>query len=183
VARLQISVRGKNVEITSPLREYLQKRLGKVERHFSSDVTASVTVTNEPVGYGAEITIPVNGLIIRAEEKSQDLYSAVDLVVDKIVRQISKFRGRLHDRRQGPSIKQLMPLSEVVDELPAEADAGGQIVRVKRFAMRPMAVEEALLQMNLLGHDFFVFVSAETGLVTVVYRRRDGNYGLIEPER
>lgn len=182
---MQISVRGKNVEITSPLREYLHKRLSKVERHFSSDVGAHVTVSNEPLGYGAEITIPLNGLIIRAEEKSQDLYSAIDLVVDKIVRQIGRLRGRLQDRRHGPSIKQFMPApsAEPDDEAPAGAEGPGQIVRVKRFAMRPMTVEEAILQMNLLGHDFFVFASAETGLVTVVYRRRDGNYGLIEPER
>ncbi len=178
---MQIVIRAKNVEITNPLREYLQKRLGKVERHFTSEVTVNVAVVSESAGYGAEVTIPYNGLIIRAEEKSQDLYSAIDLVVDKTVRQINRYRGRLQSRRQGLSIKQLTPPSDL-EPVETEADANGEIVRVKRFPMRPMSVEEALLQMNLLGHDFFVFASAESGQVTVVYKRRDGNYGLIEPE-
>lgn len=180
---MEIALRGKNVEITTPLRDYLHKRLSKVERHFSSDVTVNVALTTEPVGYGAEITIPYNGLLIRAEEKSQDLYSAIDLVVDKIIRQISRFRGRLQSRRHVQSLKQMTPLSEIIDEVPDDAETNGQVVRVKRFAMRPMTIEEALLQMNLLGHDFFVFASAESGQVSVVYRRHDGNYGLIEPER
>lgn len=178
---MQIAIRAKNVEITSPLREYLDKRLGKVERHFGADVTVNVVVTNEPAGYGAEVTIPYNGLIIRAEEKSQDLYSAIDLVVDKIVRQVNRYRGRLQARRQGPSLKMAPPPTEIESE-ETSSDSNGEIVRVKRFPMRPMAVEEAILQMNLLGHDFFVFASAESGQVSVVYKRRDGNYGLIEPE-
>jgi len=178
---MQIAIRGKNVEITNPLRDYLEKRLSKIERQFGADVTANVSVATEPLGYSVEITIPVNGLLIRAEEHSSDLYSAIDLVVDKIVRQVTRFRGKLQVRRQGPSLKQIMPPSET--EQVAEPAMNGQIVRVKRFPMRPMPVEEALLQMDMLGHDFFVFANAENDKVSVVYRRRDGNYGLIEPER
>lgn len=182
MARLQIAIRGKNVDITNPLREYLDKRLSKIERHFNSEVVANVSVSTEPVGYSAEITIPINGLLIRAEEQSADLYSAIDLVVDKLVRQVNRFRGRIQARRQTMSIKQMPPLSEL-DQAGGEPEANGQIVKVKRFPMRPMPVEEAVLQMNLLGHDFFVFANADSGHVSVVYRRRDGNYGLIEPER
>lgn len=178
---MQIAIRGKNVEITNPLREYLDKRLSRVERQFGTDVTANVSVATEPLGYSVEITIPVGGLLIRAEERSNDLYSAIDLVVDKIVRQANRFRGKLQARRQGPSLKQMAPISEI--ESVEESTPNGQIVRVKRFPMRPMPVEEALLQMDLLGHDFFVFANADSGLVSVVYRRRDGNFGLIEPER
>ncbi len=181
VTRLQIAIRGKNVDVTNPLREYLQKRLSKIERHFASEVVANVSVATEPVGYSAEITIPINGLLIRAEERSGDLYSAIDLVVDKLIRQINRFRGRIQARRQALSIKQIPPLSEL-EQTAQEPEANGRIVKVKRFPMRPMPAEEAILQMNLLSHDFFVFASADSGHVSVVYRRRDGNYGLIEPE-
>lgn len=180
---MQIAIRGKNVEITNPLREYLNKRLSKIERHFGPDVTANVSVATEPIGYRAEITIPVNGLLIRAEEGSADIYSAIDLVVDKIVRQVNRFRGKLQARRQGPSLKLATPVTETEPMLDEDAPAPGQIVKIKRFPMRPMPVEEALLQMDMLGHDFFVFANADSGMVSVVYRRRDGNYGLIEPER
>ena len=179
---MQIVIRGKDVEITKPLREHLDKRLSKVSRLFNSDeVTVNVLVSSESLGYGAELTIPVNGLLIRAEERSGDLYSAVDMAVDKTVRQINRFRGRLQARRQGPSIKQMTPVSELAQPDEAEDDDAPQIVRIKRFPMRPMSVEEAILQMNMLGHDFFVFANADTDQVSVVYSRKDGKYGLIEP--
>jgi putative sigma-54 modulation protein len=180
VARLQISIYGKNVEISPPLREYLAKRLSKVERHFGAEVTANVTVSGESTGYGAEITIPVNGLLLRAEEKAAgDLYAAIDLVADKLVRQVNRFRKRLQARRQVAGRR--LAANEI--EAPvAAAEPNGQIVRVKRFALKPMPVEEAVLQMNMLGHDFYVFTNSDTGLVSVLYRRNDGNYGLIEPE-
>jgi len=178
---LQISIYGKNVEITPPLREYLAKRLSKVERHFGAEVAANVTVTSEPNGYGTDITIPINGLLLRAEEKTTaDLYTAIDLAVDRLVRQANRFRKRLQARRQSVSIRQL-PYGEA-DSVPVSAEGNGQIVRVKRFALKPMPPEEAVLQMNMLGHDFYVFTNAESGDVCVVYRRNDGNYGLIEPE-
>lgn len=180
---MRISIRGKNVDTTPPVREYLSKRLTKVERHFGSEVGINVSLSKEVEGYGAEITVPINGLLIRSEETAGDLYSAIDLSVDKLVRQVNRFRKRLNARRQASSIKQMPFLSEtepMVDEL---EEQNGQIVRVKRFALKPMPAEEAVLQMNLLGHDFFVFTSSESNQVSVVYRRHDGNYGLIEPER
>lgn len=180
---MRISVRGKNVDTTPPVREYLSKRLARVERHFGSEVGINVALSKDAEGYGAEITVPINGLLIRAEETAGDIYSAIDLSVDKLVRQVNRFRKRLHARRQASSIKQMPFMSEVEPAVDEPEEQNGQIVRVKRFALKPMTAEEAVLQMNLLGHDFFVFTSSESGQVSVVYRRHDGNYGLIEPER
>ncbi len=179
---MRISVRGKNVDTTPPVREYLSKRLTKVERHFGSEVGINVFLSKEVEGYGAEITVPINGLLIRSEETAGDLYSAIDLSVDKLVRQVNRFRKRLHARRQASSIKQ-MPFISEIEAADDSEEQNGQIVRVKRFALKPMPAEEAVLQMNLLGHDFFVFTNSESNQVSVVYRRHDGNYGLIEPER
>jgi putative sigma-54 modulation protein len=182
VARLRIAIRGKNVDTTPPVRDYLSKRLSKVERHFGSDVGINVSLSKDVAGYGAEITVPINGLLIRSEETAGDLYSAIDLAVDKLVRQVDRYRKRLQGRRQSLSIKQMPFISEIESGPDEGVEQNGEIVRVKRFAFKPMPVEEAVLQMNLLGHDFFVFTNSESSQVSVVYRRNDGNYGLIEPE-
>ncbi len=179
---MRIAIRGKNVDTTPPVREYLSKRLSKVERHFGSEVGINVLLSKDVEGYGAEVTVPINGLLIRSEETAGDLYSAIDLAVDKLVRQINRFRKRLVARRQASSIKQMPFVSEIEPAADDADEQNGQIVRVKRFDLKPMPAEEAVLQMNLLGHDFFVFTNSESSQVSVVYRRHDGNYGLIEPE-
>jgi putative sigma-54 modulation protein len=122
--------------------------------------------------YVVEVTLPLNGMILRAEESAQDAFASVDLVVEKLERQLDKYKTRLLKRD-----KQEPRLSEHEEE-----PETGRIVKVKRFAMKPMMPEEAAMQMELLGHDFFVFSNGETGLVNVIYRRKDGNFGLIEPE-
>lgn len=169
---MEITVRGKNIEVNPALRQYAEKRLSKIDRHLRQPPLAcQVTFSTERDNYVVEVTIPLNGFLLRAEESARDAFSSVDNVMEKLEKQIEKYRTRLLKRDK----------NEVVPESRADEDTG-RIVKVKRFAIKPMNPEEAAMQMDLLGHDFFVFANAETSLVNVVYRRKDGNYGLIEPE-
>ena len=177
---MRIMVRGKNIEVTDALRDYVTKRLGKLEKYFELD-DAQVTLFVERENHVVEVTIPINGMILRGEEETGDMYSSIDLVVDKLEKQLEKYKTKLLDRRPK---NQPVPGKALPAELTgstAETEEGPQIVRTKRFTVKPMAVDEAVMQMNLLGHSFFVFTNAETEDVNVVYRRKDGNYGLIDP--
>ncbi|MBO8129089.1 MAG: ribosome-associated translation inhibitor RaiA [Peptococcaceae bacterium] len=171
---MRVKVRGKNIEVTGALRDYVEKRLSKLEKFFANFGEVQVTLEIEKDTHRVEVTVPVDGIILRGEEATQDMYASVDLVVDKLEKQVEKYKGRLAKRvRVNPApAAQDNELEE--EPLP--------VVKTKRFAMKPMPVDEAILQMNLLGHNFFVFTNAETNEVNVVYKRRDGNYGLIEPE-
>jgi len=174
---MKFQYRGKNIQVTDALKEYVEKRLGKLDKYFDNNPEAIVTLVVERDRHRVEVTMPVNGFILRGEEESPDMYACIDLVVDKLEKQISKYRTRISKKSKGQSIRDMAPGTEipVEDEPPA-------IVRTKRFAIKPMPLEEAVMQMNLLGHNFFVFSNAETEEVNVIYRRKDGNYGLIEPE-
>lgn len=169
---MEIIVRGKNIDVNPALRQYAEKRLAKIDRHLrQSPPACQVTLSTEREEHVVEVMIPLNGVLLRAEERSREAFSAVDDVLDKLEKQIEKYRTRLQKR-------------DKVDVI-AESRAGESvpsIVKVKRFAIKPMSPEEATTQMDLLGHDFFVFANGDTGAVNVVYRRKDGNYGLIEPE-
>jgi len=174
---LQVQVRGRNMEVTSALKEYVEKRVGKLSRYLDGISEAQVTLTVEKGSHRVEVTIPINSMILRGEEATQDMYASVDLVVEKLEKQVRKYKGKLL-RRMGKTAGE-------TEGLPAPggtAENGPQLVRTKRFAMKPMSIDEAVLQMNLLGHNFFVFTNAETEQVNVLYKRKDGNYGLIEPE-
>lgn len=177
---MRITVRGKNIEVTDALRDYVAKRLSKLEKYIEFD-EVQVTLLVERGNHVVEATIPINGMILRGEEETGDMYSSIDLVVDKLEKQLEKYKTKLLSRR-------LKNQQNVVKELPADLIGRPQveeedfrIVRTKRFAIKPMPVDEAVMQMNLLGHSFFVFTNAETEDVNVVYRRKDGDYGLIEP--
>lgn len=169
---MEIIVRGKNIDVNPALRQYAEKRLAKIERHLrQSPPTCQVTFSIEREEHVVEVTIPLNGVLLRAEERNREAFSAVDNVLDKLEKQIEKYRTKLQKRDKGEAI----PEARASEEIPS-------IVRVKRFAIKPMSAEEATTQMDLLGHDFFVFANGDTGAVNVVYKRKDGNYGLIEPE-
>jgi putative sigma-54 modulation protein len=177
---MRITVRGKNIEVTDALRDYVAKRLSKLEKYIEFD-EVQVTLLVERGNHVVEATIPINGMILRGEEETGDMYSSIDLVVDKLEKQLEKYKTKLLSRR-------LKNQQNVVKELPIdlvgrpqEEEDDFRIVRTKRFAIKPMPVDEAVMQMNLLGHSFFVFTNAETEDVNVVYRRKDGDYGLIEP--
>jgi len=161
------------MDVTPALREYVEQRLKKIEKCCEYPVSAHVTLRVERGRHIVEVTVPLNGMLLRGEEETGDMYSAVDLVLEKLEKQIEKYRTRILRRARGERVEEHGHV-EPGDE--------ATVVRVKRFAVKPMTVEEAILQMNLLGHDFFVFRNAESESVEVVYRRRDGNYGLLEPE-
>ncbi len=171
---MHITVRGKNMDVTPALREYVEKRLGKIEKYFDYPVSPQVTLSLERDRHIVEVTVPLNGMLLRGEEETGDMYSAVDLVLEKLEKQIDKYRTRITKRNRN-QVKGGESEYIHTGEEPA-------VVKVKKFALKPMTVEEAVLQMNLLGHDFFVFRNVEDEEIGVVYRRKDGNYGLIQPE-
>lgn len=178
---MQLIVQGKNVEVTDWLRKYVEKRMGKVNRRLPEVKEARVELSvqnarNSGDRHVVQVTLRSNGTILRAEERSADMQTSIDTVIDKMVRQIDRYKGkRLRGR-----VRPVEAEGEAVVEAP-EAEVG-QIVRVKRFPVTPMSREEAIEQMELLGHDFFIFFNADSNELNVLYRRHDGNYGLLEPE-
>lgn len=180
---LKYTIRGENIEVTPAIRDYVEKKVGKVERYFDQEINATAHVNLRTYSDNTavvEVTIPLKNLTVRAEEDSQDLYGSIDLVVDKLERQIRKHKTKLNRRSRETG---LLPDS-VFDESPVEDDNEGNIniVRSKRVSLKPMNDEEAALQMEMLGHDFFIFEDAETDSTSIVYRRKDGDYGLIETD-
>ena len=174
---MNYTVSGKNIEITNGLREAVIDKLSKLERYFTPDTEVNVTLSVEKDRQRIEVTIPIKGTIIRAEQVSTDMYASIDLVEAVLERQLRKYKNKIVDQKQSA-----MALSQVfLDEETHEEDEI-KIVRSKKFAIKPMDVEEACVQMELLGHDFFVFRNAETDEVNVVYKRKGNTYGLIEPE-
>ena len=175
---MKVNVIGKNMEITEALKNIIEKKISKFDRYFNPDVEAKTTLSVQKNRHTIEITIPFNGVILRAEEQNDDMYASLDLAVDKLERQIRKHKTKLEKRTHGNSLKfQGIPKYENIEE-----DNDIKIVRTKKFAFKPMSAEEAVLQMELVGHSFFVYMNDDTSEVNVVYKRRDGNYGLIESE-
>ncbi len=178
MATIRINISGKNLEITEALRGYVEKKVAKLEKYLNDNqaFSAEVMLRTERGIHIAEVTMSLSGVILRGEGKTGDMYTSVDAAVDRIERQFNKFRTKLGRRVPGPK------LGEVVAPTQGEVEEEPRIVRTKRFALKPMDVEEAVMQMELVGHDFFVFRDADSGDVSVVYKRRDGNYGLIESQ-
>ena len=174
------TVRGKNIEITPSLREYVEKRVGKVTKYFENvgDITVLLTVSKGR--HIVEVTVPVQGgILLRGEEATMDMYTSIDLVVEKLERQIHKQKTKLARRFRNNGFKAEALQMPTVPEK-QEDDEEYKVVKTKRFIVKPMDVQEAIMQMNLLNHNFFVYRDGETEEVNVVYRRTDGNYGLIE---
>lgn len=174
---MQITVRGKNIQITDALRDYATKKVERLNKYLDRAVEAQVMLTVEKDRHTVEVTAAVDGLIIRGEESSHDMYASIDLVADKLEKQIERYKTRASRRIRNNNFK-----NEAASPAHAIEEDGPRIVRSKRFPMKPMPIEEAVLQMNLLNHDFFVFMNAETERFAVVYKRKDGHYGLIEPQ-
>ncbi|MCH4179342.1 MAG: ribosome-associated translation inhibitor RaiA [Megasphaera sp.] len=169
-------VRGKNLEITAALKDYVLKHEKKVTKYFDNEVNVQALLSVEKGRKIAEITLKVDGVVLRGVEANEDMYAAIDLVYDKMVRQIHKYKTKIARRMKGGTFHDNM-----VQGAP-EPEEEFEVARVKKFAARPMDVEEAILQMNLVGHDFFVFLNADTEAINVVYKRKHGKYGLITPE-
>jgi len=179
---MKIKVTGKNFEVTEALKEKAIKKLSKLEKFFNADTEAQVMMSVQKSRQVVEITIFFNGVVMRAEVAHEDMYAAIDKAVDRLEGQIRKNKTRLAKKIHDGAFK-LESFSDFNVENNVEEEPEFKVVRTKRFAIKPMSVDEAILQMNLLGHEFFVFSNAETLETNVVYRRKDGNYGLIEPER
>ena len=190
---VEILIKGRNIPVTEALERYASEKVERVSRFFDderSDSRAEVELSHErnpsiPEPEVAEATLFINGSVLKAREASGDMYASIDRMSDKLERQVKRFRGRQIDRWQGQlKNKSEGPQGEPEPFVVEEAEeVEPRIVRTKQFQMKPMDAEEAVLQMELLDHDFYVFTSADTGDINVVYRRRDGDYGLIEPAR
>ena len=174
---MKYTVSGKNIEVTAGLKDAVVEKLSKLERYFAPDTEVNVTLSVEKDRQRIEVTIPIKGTIIRAEQVSTDMYASIDLVEAVLERQLRRYKNKLVDQKQSATA-----LSQMFIEEETGAEDEIQIVRSKRFAIKPMDVEEACVQMELLGHDFFVFRNADTDEVNVVYKRKGNTYGLIEPE-
>lgn len=177
---LKFNIRGENVEVTESIRDYVIKRISKLEKFFEDNVEANAHVNLKVYPnktFKVEVTIPLPYLTLRAEENSSDMYGSIDLVTDKLERQIRKYKTKVNRKSREKGYKNMDFVPDVEDE-PVSDDL--KIVRTKQISLKPMDPEEAVLQMDMLGHDFFVFEDAETNGTSVVYRRKDGRYGLIE---
>lgn len=179
---MKFNVRGENIEITNALKEYAERKVGRIEKYFDTPPTSEVKVTMkvEKDVHSVEVTIVFPNLVLRGEESNGDMYAAIDLVVEKLERQIKKYKTKINRKfRQDGSLKNLFKDGVSNGK---EDDEEIKVVKIKRFNIKPMDVEEAILQMDMLGHSFFVFSNSETEEMNVVYKRKDGKYGLIEPE-
>jgi putative sigma-54 modulation protein len=181
---MELTIKGRNVEVTDRLRDYVHDKIGRLDRYLPTISEAWVDLSVEGTKAAqdrqvCQVTVRSNGTILRAEERSDDMFNAIDAVLDKMYRQIARYKGKRKNRWRGAGVA-IEPLPEGFEE--EEYEDEPVIVRSKRFAMTPMHPEEAVEQMELLDHDFFVFYNAEAGDVNVLYRRGDGNYGLLQPE-
>jgi len=174
---MKVTVIAKNMELTDALKEIVQKKISKLEKYFEAKVEAKATLSVQKNRQIIEVTIPFNGVILRGEEATSDMYKSLDLVEDKLERQIRKQKTRLSRKHSGS-----LRFAEInnIDSNLEEED--GKLVRVKKFGVKPMNTEEAILQMDLLGHNFFVYQDSESNKVNVIYKRKYGDYGLLEPE-
>lgn len=179
---MQVAVRGKNIEITAALREYLEKKLSKIEKFTDHPVNAQVNLYVERGRHIVEVTAGLNGLLLRGEEATPDMYASIDLVADKLEKQVQKYRARLRRRKESASVDEVAAAKVLPEVDDASTELEGKVVKTKRFPVKPLTVDEAIMQMELVSHDFYVFVNSDTNKVNVVYRRHDGDYGLLEPE-
>ena len=176
---MRITITGRNIDLTQGLKDAVEEKLSKLEKYFKPDTDVYVTLSVEKERQKIEVTIPTKGHVIRSEQVSSDMYVSIDLVEEVIERQLRKYRTKLSSKKIAAAELFAPEVLEVDDP---EDDEEVKIVRTKRFGMKPMYPEDACIQMELTGHDFFVFRNAETDEVNVVYKRKGNTYGLIEPE-
>ena len=179
---MELQITGQNLELSPAVRRQIERKLGKLNRHLPNILESKVEISEEKTKspkqrYVVQISVDSNGTLLRGEERGQDLFQAIDKVIDVLDRQIEHYKGKLYRKGRGNSLAR-GNLSEEAEPTPPR----GEVVKVKRFAVKPMSVAEATEQMELLGHDFFLFFNADTEETNLLYRRKDGNYGLIEPD-
>lgn len=177
---MEVSVFTRKLEMTPRLRDYVESKVGKLDRYLPTIDEARIDLEVEDTRSDsdrqvAQLTVWTRGTILRAEERTGDMFASIDAVLDKMYRQIARYKGKRQDRWHAAA--EQLPVEE-----PVEEESEGEIARVKRFEVRPMTTEEAIEQMELLGHHFFLFLNAEEGAINAVYKRRDGDYGLLQPQ-
>ncbi|WP_071393571.1 ribosome hibernation-promoting factor, HPF/YfiA family [Bacillus tuaregi] len=181
---MNYNIRGENIEVTPAIREYVEKKISRLEKYFTETPKANVNVNLKVYNdkkAKVEVTIPMQNLVLRAEEVNEDMYAGIDLITDKLERQIRKHKTKVNRKfREKGGINTLFNVTTEPGEPVVEDDNELEVVRQKSFDLKPMDNEEAILQMNMLGHSFYVFTNAETNRTNVVYKRKDGRYGLIE---
>jgi putative sigma-54 modulation protein len=190
---MKLDVHGRNIEVTDWIKEYVEKKVNRLERFLPQvrEARADLVYSDTRAAadrYTAQLTIWANGQILRAEESTGDIFASIDAIVDKMTRQIERYKGRRFKSKRRAAAASVAEteltaaiLSDEVQDAIAE-ETVGEVVRTKRFTAQPMDTEEAIDQLELLGHDFFVFFNMEDGAMNVIYKRRDGNYGLLQPE-
>ena len=181
---LNFNIRGENIEVTPAIRDHVESKIEKIERYFNGDVNANANVNLKVYNdkqTKVEVTIPMKNLTLRAEERHNDMYAAVDLIVDKLERQIRKHKTKVNRKfRDREGVGLYFAAASQADSVTESSEEEFPIVRTKQFDLKPMDQEEAILQMNMLGHDFYIYTDAESDSTSIVYKRRDGKYGLIE---
>jgi putative sigma-54 modulation protein len=175
---MEFLIKGKNIELTEEVEKYAQRKLDRLGRHLVNISKVKVELSQEKIKssenrYTAQVTIDHQGTLLRGEEQAADIFTAIDAVTDTVDREVERYKGKLYDRRKRPL--SLRGRAAVEEE-------ASKVVKVKRFPIKPMSPDEAIEQMELLGHNFFLFSNRDTSQLSVLYRRKDGNYGLIEPE-
>lgn len=175
---MKVTIVAKNIEVTPALKEMVEKKISKLDKYFEPNVEAKAILTVQKNRQIFEVTIPFNGIILRREESSDDMYKSIDLVEEKLQRQIRKQKTKLSRKNTGGSLR--YP-DFIPEEVKSDEEDVSKIVKTKNFGVKPMSQEEAVLQMELLGHSFFVYEDSNTDNINVLYKRKDGNYGLIEP--
>jgi putative sigma-54 modulation protein len=184
-----VNVKGKNIEVTDALKRYAEKKVEKLGKHFRTIREAQVTQSVQRNWHIVEVQLEGDGVVLRGEERTDNMYASIDQVVDKLEKRIMRFKGKLYGKKvdEGPREKEALKEAATLEASGGPAEEAEleeempTIVRTKRFAVKPMAPDEAAVEMELLHHDFFMFLNDRTEQVNVVYKRRDGNYGLIEP--
>lgn len=176
---MKIVITGRNVELTDNFKELVEKKISRFDRMFKDDVSAQTTVTAEKNRHKVEITITHKGMFFRAEDTSLDMHESLDKVISMLARQLRKNKTKLEKRLRSGSIEDVIPQ---IENEKVEEELEYQLIRTKHFSVRPMTVDEAILEMNMVGHDFYIFKNASDGTFNVVYIRKDGKYGLLVPK-
>ena len=179
---MQIATTFRHMEPSEALKSYAEEKLERVKKYIDEPIVVQVFLTVEKIRHSAEVTITAKGMVIKAAEETNDMYASIDAVSDKIERQLRRFKERIKAHKPSPDTRERLVQKSIVEAQNIEDSSEPVVIKTKSFSMKPMSVEEAVMQMELLHKDFLVYTEASTENINVVYRRKDGNYGLIAPE-
>lgn len=180
---MQITTTFRHLEPSDALKSYAEEKLERIKKYIDEPIAAQVFMNVEKIRHSAEITLNAKGITIKASEETNDMYAAVDAVVDKIERQLRRYKERIKEHKPAPASLERQVRKSIVEAESIEQRQTPVVIRTKTFSIKPMSVEEAVMQMDLLHKDFLIFTDDTTESINVIYRRKDGNYGLIEPQK